>query len=646
MIPLQSVEEGQSGAASCKSQNLLPKYAAIFYVVFVTVLLGFVTGSGSTDSTLLPRLLALYGVTFLVFLFLWVSGSWRELDWSAAANPLVLLLAAYVAVTILSLFVAANVYAGLTEVFRSVAFLLTVTACCVLLPRVGNWRLLLLKCAVLSGVLALVAGTFEWLLEVGGSGLRRSELEKVQGMMSNVNLYASYLVLVLPFCLAGFFLFRGFWRWSALLVATGILGSVVLLQSRSSYLGLLVGGSILGVLVFFRRKELRVPRRWLAWGALGAAAAAALSVAFAAPEGLLRTAAERATSIFALHSDPSIAGRLQIWRDTSRMAADHPWLGVGAGNFQVRLLEYFDMDGAVGETVGWVWLTPHNDLLGVLAEKGIFGLIFFAAVFLVAAVRLLRVVWTDRPKEDSLLALFTLMSLLSILTTALFDFPLTRVNHLVYVSLALGVACLLPTRPPCFGNDIRAKCTAPLSLWCVRMVCLASFAGVSFGFLALQQDRWVKRARHSLDNKKWEAALAYTERASSYLLPLDRLYTPLSYIKGYALSRMGRFEEAVERFEEARKQLPTHTYINYQLGAAYAGIGEFESAVSCFQQVQQRHPKNPEVATNLATALLSAGHYREAADFILSLPPKMQTPTLQHRLRQAELVLRNSEVSH
>lgn len=68
--------------------------------------------------------------------------------------------------------------------------------------------------------------------------------------------------------------------------------------------------------------------------------------------------------------------RLTFWRVGWRMFLDHPWLGVGPGNYRTLYAHYFQ--GAFdGERV---WGSAHNLYIHQAAERGLLGLAALAAV--------------------------------------------------------------------------------------------------------------------------------------------------------------------------------------------------------------------------------------------------------------------------
>lgn len=85
-------------------------------------------------------------------------------------------------------------------------------------------------------------------------------------------------------------------------------------------------------------------------------------------------------------------GRSDLWTIALRMAADRPMLGVGAGNFPVRSVDYLLRPGVIHRDE-FVIDTPkvaHNLYLGTLAELGVVGLTLLAAILIASIASALR----------------------------------------------------------------------------------------------------------------------------------------------------------------------------------------------------------------------------------------------------------------
>src|SRR5262249_38178204 len=65
----------------------------------------------------------------------------------------------------------------------------------------------------------------------------------------------------------------------------------------------------------------------------------------------------------------TMAARIDYWRATAKMIGDHPWLGVGSGNFGGYYPRY------MAETAGEKVKDPHNFVLELWATGGVFVLL-------------------------------------------------------------------------------------------------------------------------------------------------------------------------------------------------------------------------------------------------------------------------------
>jgi putative inorganic carbon (hco3(-)) transporter len=88
----------------------------------------------------------------------------------------------------------------------------------------------------------------------------------------------------------------------------------------------------------------------------------------------------------------AIVERLAHWQAAIRMVEANPWLGVGAGNYEVAYAQYRLMNW--GEALGHA----HNYYLNVLAETGIVGALMYLAMW----VGIFVVTWQARAHPDTL----------------------------------------------------------------------------------------------------------------------------------------------------------------------------------------------------------------------------------------------------
>ena len=436
------------GAATATAATAVTRQSLFLgFFGFVLVALNCLVDNAAIDVTLIPRLLAVLVFLLVSIVVVSMPRISRLLDFSVLGEPVIPLFAGYVLVTCGSLLVAVNVSAGFTDVFRTLATFLTLCLSCLLLPIVPRWQEQLLRVIVVAGLVAVTVGGYEIVTKLGLGIHGRRAMEQITGLMSSVNLYASILVLILPWCLCGGVVLRGKWRGLAAVAAGSILVMILLLQSRAAWLAVLAGTAAAVIVILLDAERFNVSRR--ARNRLAATCLAGL-VAFT---GGIATApadnffAQRFRSIFVEPADPAAlpreGGRLMIWGITSRMIADHPLTGVGAGNFTVRLHEYFDDDDLDFSNVHTNWVQPHNDFLWVFVEKGVLGIVLFVGCFIAAFASIRTILRSDAPASDCWLTLAAAMELTSYATLSSFDFPLERINHQTSFALLLAVVTVL-----------------------------------------------------------------------------------------------------------------------------------------------------------------------------------------------------------
>lgn len=240
---------------------------------------------------------------------------------------------------------------------------------------------------------------------------------RAYGHFGQPNPFAGYLGTALPLALAVALLLArdSLGRWA--LAATGLLVAGVLLSfSRGAWLGVACAAAVMLATASARS------RRWLV--PLGAAI---LLLAVVGALGLLPATIAERINVVAEYFGPfdvqrvdlnsenwSVVERMAHWQAAWYMFLDHPWLGIGPGNYSSVYDQYY-LPG---------WLEPlghaHNYYLNLAAELGLLGLSGYLLVFGLAfraAIRGLRA-------SDSFwrtVALGTLGSLVAIALHSAFD---------------------------------------------------------------------------------------------------------------------------------------------------------------------------------------------------------------------------------
>jgi O-antigen ligase len=228
-----------------------------------------------------------------------------------------------------------------------------------------------------------------------GAGPGFFELEgtlRAFGHFDQPNPFAGYLTTILPLaaCMALCAANGRWFRWLGLGAAGLMAIGIGLSQSRGAWLGAGVAALVLACLWSPFTRRLLVPCALL--GALGTAMAMTGLLPASIMDRLAQTieyfGVFDVRTVEVTPDNWSVVERMAHWQAGWSMFLDHPWLGVGAGNYADAYPTY-----SVGQ-----WLEPlghaHNYYLNMLAELGVVGggllLLMLGLVFRELGGRLLR----------------------------------------------------------------------------------------------------------------------------------------------------------------------------------------------------------------------------------------------------------------
>lgn len=299
---------------------------------------------------------------------------------------------------------AFSIGASLVETAKWVEMLALYLFIVALLPsrRLG-WIVLVI---LLAGVAQAVLGLYQFVFKVGPAGflLFDGRFLRAYGTFAQPNPYAGYLGLVLPLALALFIwrleitlaCLRQDWFNRQSLISNLPLGIALALmlaalfasQSRSAWLAFACAAVI--TIAAWNRKGamLVVTLVFIAaviglTGLLGQGLLSANSVLARFGDAFAITTINDVTAIEVTDANFATIERLAHWQAAREMWRDHPWLGVGFGNYAAIYPAY-----AVGR-----WLDPlghaHNYLLNIGAETGLVGI----SAYLIFWIWVFRVLW-------------------------------------------------------------------------------------------------------------------------------------------------------------------------------------------------------------------------------------------------------------
>ena len=297
---------------------------------------------------------------------------------SNVPSYLVVAMLALLGIMFLSMIVATSVSTSLKEISKWSEFLvLILLGAQYIRTRRQIWIIVVLIC--LAGITQAVYGYYQEFFNLGPANFIRDASLRVYGTFDQPNPYAGYINIPLSIALALALLGRG-WKTRILSGLAALLLGVAefLSQSKGGYSAIAVALLFIVVVGMLRFRPVM--------GLLGIGTLGFLGAAFAGwvPAKLYTPVLEKIGVINISFTAPSSqdyanAERLAHWIAGLRMFFDHPFLGVGIGNYPNAYPQYYItiFVNSLGHA--------HNYYINIAAETGFIGLVvylfFLGAIF-------------------------------------------------------------------------------------------------------------------------------------------------------------------------------------------------------------------------------------------------------------------------
>ena len=624
---------------------VLDRFLLAFFLSFLLTVLAVIWDSRTIDRTQAPRLFFLYAFLAVVLIFSLLPQIRRCLNWGAVRSPLIYSYAAYVISVWGSFFFAFNISAGFMDAYLASASFLVLCAAVVFFKSTTAWHQILAKVSVFTAIVSGSIGQYQLVTQIGTSWYSRDALTTLSGLMSNVNLYASFLMMLFPICILGVVILKGWWRALSILSLANTAFLLLLLQSRAAWLGVCAAVFFTFAITCLRPHILGLSHKWRYYIAFFTALFAFALAFFIFLGPSQNPFANRFWDIFSDDVRVADGGRLAIWKTTLRMIVDHFPFGVGSGNFPVRLHDYSGGGELDFQNGNLEWMEPHNDYLWVLSEKGLFGGLSFLAIFFFAARCCCRVLHRCSDPLHGWTAVLCFASVLAYMVNSFFDFPLCRVNHQVCLSVFLAALVVV--------DHITLQRTTPLGqvqpvyqknrflqfVGAGLVLFLAS--GLAYSISANRQERHVALARKALEQGNWDALAANSRLAATQWRSLDSYAVPVCFLEGMAYMRKGESHTAIACFEKAHLEIPNRFYIINNLGVLYMQRRDYERAIRFLGYAVDHFPHRFESLNNLASCYNQLGAYKKAMSLLKKIPPEMATEEVRMNL---DLAVRGLEL--
>ncbi len=332
--------------------------------------------------------------------------------------------------------------------------------------------------------------------------------------------------------------------------------------------------------------------------------------------------------------------RITFYRWTAEMIGKNPVLGVGSGNWKIKILKFENQ-----ENPGFVYsYKAHNDFLEAMAETGIPGGLLFLSIFFFTAWNFWRYHRkTDGESDPMYAALFLAASGLAFYSVdALFNFPADRpeIQVLFALFLATGVAASQKHRA------VPKKETRLSSRTCRIVVVLALLLMAGSGWVLHQNFRSAQLQAityRDIYSGSYQATVHAVVGQFPPIPSISSWVESVYTIQARYLLEAGHYRAAIDLLKDDRKNPYDSRRENF-MARAYDHMGKADSALVYAKKAHELKPRYVGNVLLYAKTLMLTGALDKAVEVVEtgqeSIPWLSQRNrlALQEQLEQIEQI--------
>ena len=478
-------------------------------------------------------------------------------------------------------------------------------------------------------------------------------INEVKTSYSNKNILASAIFMKLPFALYLWTFKKGLWRIPGLLGVFAGMMALMPLSTRAFYIGLALLAFF--YLLFLLVRFLVDHRRWKT-------AIVSLTIIGLIPlliyggwrglthyfpeAGMFNLRDQVSERLTTIKRDVSVGTRISSWNRSLSLIREEPLLGVGPGNWTIRVMKYESK--AIADYNYYYY--NHNDFLQITAETGIMGGTLFILIFFSFAWAFLYSLFKGPSSGMRYNQLFIpAFGLLCYSVDAFFNFPYDRpeIQSIWVIFLGIGIAMTPESKTLKRGIDkikmLHEKYKSKNLRNCPGINPSARYQGAAqfiiktashltrnlipllwlimmlvSGWLLLLNFRSLKTqaiVKYEVSQGKLTAPADFIIARFPSIPTLSIEGEPISVLKTRYLLNERRYDEAIATLK-TNNPSPWETRRELFLSLTYQETGNTDSAIAYSKIVFDRKPFYRENTERLVRMLENREQYDEGADIL------------------------------
>ena len=441
------------------------------------------------------------------------------------------------------------------------------------------------------------------------SGISHQTMYTVKSTFAHKNIFSEILLFLMPFSLFCFLSMKDLWRWLGTFSLFFSTAFIVVLMTRAVWIAFAC--SVLSVLLLYfalniRKKALRIDKKIIAAAGV-LLLVALLSIIIYDYYDQENTFVKQLSNIFNFHYG-STGERVMLWKNSLQTFRDHPFFGAGMGKWQVEILKYGG-NGLASEETTTFYQRPHNDLIWILAEQGIFAFLMYLAIIVMVFHYIIRMIQASQYSEGRTFFYLLFFGLTGYFIFSLFSFPKERAEHLLFLSFYIAAVLIYKQKVFPLKNDPEKN---NFTLAILLLTVLIGIFALTISAMRLRSEKYLALAFNARQAGDWKTMITDLDLAESPVYHIDPVSTPLRWYRGLANFNLNHIQDALFDFKEAYSYNPYHVHVLNNLGTCYEMTGNHAQAMEYFQKTIDLSRSFDEVKFNLCASAYNAGNPQKA----------------------------------
>jgi O-antigen ligase len=435
--------------------------------------------------------------------------------------------------------------------------------------------------------------------DVGEMGFDGAVLN-MKGVTGNKNIFASAIVVKIPFTLYCIYEGRKWKRILNLVILLLALYAIALANARSSYVGIIFELLVFiafCVYEFLNHKDARKLLQNVSLFLIPILLALMLSQltvetqrrnVVEGQQTTFGTVGERISNIG--FTDQGSSNRVGIWAVGMDLFKHYPLTGRGFGNWKITSQEfdqYTNDDNSMS-------VHAHNDFVEAFGESGILGGIVYLLVFFLLPFYSLKNIFSSSiDHKEKIPLLLSLIGLAGYFTDAFLNFPMERATMQAYFVILYGLNAAENFRLSRMRIEPATQTVPSNRLrWILPLFLLLTVATI---YVTYQTNQSMIVQSALFEDVNADVVSKKTTDINDQLPSLTNVTMwglPLSLMKGRYLLNEKRIDEGIAMFENVKKENPYMYYAEFIKGRWYWENGYYDSAYKYGVMAFENRPRN------------------------------------------------------